>query len=169
MIGSLTYFTDSTRGFGWANYGDTAFKRWNMEARVNNILKYINSLDSKQGIIQSSKNININTISRDRNRRIYNEGKILAKNNISTFGKINNVTLSKDITMREVFSKIKVGGFFAREYLGSWNTNSTHYFTRGESLLDALRYFSSNAAKNHQRESAWNALKDAARKNKTLR
>lgn len=169
MIGSLTYFTDNTRGFGWANYGDTAFKRWNMEARVNNILKYINSLDSKQGIIQSSKNININTISRDRNRRIYNEGKILAKNNISTFGKINNVTLSKDITMREVFSKIKVGGFFAREYLGSWNTNSTHYFTRGESLLDALRYFSSNAAKNHQRESAWNALKDAARKNKTLR
>lgn len=169
MIGSLQHYTDSVQGSGWANYGDTAFKRWHMETRVNNIVKYNNSLDSKQAIIQSSKNININTISRDRSRLINNEGKILAKNNISTFGRINNITLSKDITMWEVFSKIKVGGFFAKEYLGSWNTNSSRYFTRGESLLDALKYFASNAAKNHQRESAWNSLKDAARKNKTLR
>lgn len=35
-------------------------------------------------------------------------------------------------------------------------------------MLDALKYFSTTQAKNHQRESAWNALKDAAAKNSAL-
>ncbi|MGI7994716.1 hypothetical protein ACNGFM_04610 [Campylobacter coli] len=31
-----------------------------------------------------------------------------------------------------------------------------------------MKYFSTTQAKNHQRESAWNALKDAAAKNSAL-
>ncbi|HEB9320079.1 TPA: hemagglutinin repeat-containing protein [Campylobacter coli] len=168
LIGSLESSTEHSQGFGQADYGDTAFKRWNMDVGVSNIVKYNNLLDSKQASIQAGRNVNINTQSQDNARQINNSGKILAQGDIVSFGNIDNKSLSKEVSIKEVLEQIKVDGFFAKEYLGSWNTNSTYYFVDHESLLDALRYFSTTQAKNHQRESAWNALKDAAAKNSTL-
>lgn len=168
LTGNLEILTEYAQGFGQVGYGDTAFKRWNMEVGVTGIVKYNNLLDSKQASIQAGKDININTQSQDNTRQINNSGKILAQGNIVSFGNIDNKSLSKEISVREVLEQIRVNGFFAEEYLGSWNTNSTYYFVDHESLLDALKYFSTNKAKNHQRESAWNALKDAAAKNATL-
>ncbi|ENQ4986571.1 hemolysin activation protein [Campylobacter coli] len=160
--------TEYSQGFGQVGYGDTAFKRWNMEVGVTGIVKYNNLLDSKQASIQAGKDININTQSQDNARQINNSGKILAQGNIVSFGNIDNKSLSKEISVGEILEQIRVNGFFAKEYLGSWNTNSTYYFVDHESLLDALKYFSTTQAKNHQRESAWNALKDAAAKNSAL-
>ncbi|MCC2584978.1 hemolysin activation protein [Campylobacter coli] len=160
--------TEYSQGFGQVGYGDTAFKRWNMEVGVTGIVKYNNLLDSKQASIQAGKDININTQSQDNARQINNSGKILAQGNIVSFGNIDNKSLSKEISVGEILEQIRVNGFFAKEYLGSWNTNSTYYFVDHESLLDALKYFSTTQAKNHQRKSAWNALKDAAAKNSAL-
>ncbi|EGK7561142.1 hemagglutination protein [Campylobacter coli] len=139
-----------------------------MDVGVSDIVKYNNLLDSKQTSIQAGRNVNINTQSQDNARQINNSGKILAQGDIVSFGNIDNKSLSKEVSIKEVLEQIKVDGFFAKEYLGSWNTNSTYYFVDHESLLNALRYFSTTQAKNHQRESAWNALKDAAAKNSTL-
>lgn len=139
-------------------YGSRCYGYW----------KYNNLLDSKQASIQAGKDININTQSQDNARQINNSGKILAQGNIVSFGNIDNKSLSKEISVGEILEQIRVNGFFAKEYLGSWNTNSTYYFVDHKSLLDALKYFSTTQAKNHQRESAWNALKDAAAKNSAL-
>ncbi|MBM0637258.1 hemagglutinin repeat-containing protein [Campylobacter bilis] len=167
LTGTVQSFNEKIKGDGWANYGDTLFKRWNMEVGID-ILKYINHLDAKQASIQAGGNININTKSKDKAAQINNSGKIVAQGNINSYGNINNRTLSEDLNIEDILSHIKLDGFFAKEYLGSWNTNWTHYFTKGGSLLDALRYFASNQAKNHQRESAWNALKNAAAHNEAL-
>lgn len=67
--------TEYSQGFGQVGYGDTAFKRWNMEVGVTGIVKYNNLLDSKQASIQAGKDININTQSQDNARQINNSGK----------------------------------------------------------------------------------------------
>lgn len=168
LTGVLNTTTESSQGFGQVNYGDTLFKRWNMEVGITDIVKYNNLLDSKQASIQAGKNININIQSKDNSRQINNNGKILAQGNIVSFGSVDNKSLSKEISLKEILEQIKVDGFFAKEYLGTWNTNSARYLRNHESLLDALKYFSNNKVKDHQRESAWNALKDAATKNSAL-
>ncbi|HDX3626739.1 TPA: hypothetical protein SG774_000544 [Campylobacter coli] len=71
--------TEYSQGFDQVGYGDTAFKRWNMEVGVTGIVKYNNLLDSKQASIQAGKDININTQSQDNARQINNSGKILLK------------------------------------------------------------------------------------------
>ncbi|MBZ7928127.1 hemagglutinin repeat-containing protein [Campylobacter sp. RM10535] len=167
LTGSIQSSDEKIKGNGWANYGDTLFKRWNMEVGIDN-LKYVNNLDAKQASIQAGGNVNINTTSKNKSAQINNSGKIIAQGNIVSYGNINNKSLSQDLNIEDVLSHVKLDGFFAKEYLGSWNTNWTDYFTKGGSLLDALKYFASNKSKDHQRESAWNALKDAAAHNETL-
>lgn len=159
----------SSAGSGWANYGDTAFKRWKMQTTITNIPVYDNKLVLKTGVIQAHGDVNINTKSQDKNSNVTNQGKIIAGNNANIIGNVKNQTLSKELSIIDILKSIKFdGGFIAKEYLGSWNTNGTSYFTKGGSLYDALVYFADGGAKNHQRESAWNAIKDAASKNESL-
>ncbi|XGQ69680.1 hemagglutinin repeat-containing protein [Campylobacter hepaticus] len=164
---SLDASSQRIEGNGWANYGDTAFKRWNMDIGID-ILKYTNNLDSKQASIQAGGNININVNSKNQSAFIFNRGKIIAQGDITTFGNIDNKTLSQDMSVEEILARMKLDKLFAKEFLGSWNTNWKDYLARGGNLLNALRYFATANLKDHQRESAWNAFKDAAAHNETL-
>lgn len=165
LTGDITKKYQMINGTGWVNYGDTAFKRWKMQTGVY-VPVFNNSLGANQALMQA-KNIYINNDTKEIGL-LNNSGKIIANNDLKIYADINNITLNKEIGIKEILEQIKVNGFYAYEYLGSWNTNWTDYFKNGISLYDALVYFASNKAKNHQRGSAWNALKDVASKNKAL-
>ncbi|MDE5603179.1 MAG: filamentous hemagglutinin N-terminal domain-containing protein, partial [Helicobacter sp.] len=160
----------STIGDGGVNYGDTAFKTWRSNISLNNIPSYTNKLNTKQATIQSQGNLTINKNLPPQGNFVNNNGGIIsAEKNIKISASINNTTLSNSLKVEDILRMIYIpSGVRNKEYLGSWNTAWANYFQKGGNLLQVLQYFSSSSLANHQKESAWNAIKDAASKNPSL-
>lgn len=161
--------SDKLSGVGSVNYGDTAWKRWVSNLTLSAIPTYENGLYLQTASIQATKNIAINTKSEGKNLHLRNEGWILAQGDINLGGVVENITKTQEIGVEDILRQIKTDGIFNKEFLGKWNTNHISYLSKGEhSLLDILLFMDDKRYKNHQRESAWNALKKIASENKEL-
>lgn len=170
LYGSVSSQRLYTVGNGGVNYGDTVFKTWHSNIRLDNIPSYTNKLNTKQATIQSQGNLTINKNLPPQGNFVNNNGGIIsAAKNMEISANINNTTLSNSLRVEDILRMIYVpNGVRNNEYLGSWNTNWANYFQRGANLLQVLQYFSSSSLANHQKESAWNAIKNAAAKNPNL-
>lgn len=161
--------SDKLSGVGSVNYGDTAWKRWVSNLTLSAIPTYENGLYLQTASIQATKNIAINTKNEGKNLHLRNEGWILAHGDIKLGGVVENITKTQEIGIEDILRQIKTEGIFNKEFLGKWNTNHISYLSKGEhSLLDILLFMDDKKYKNHQRESAWNALKKIASENKEL-
>lgn len=155
---------------GWADYGDTAFKRWQMHTNLSHVNTWLNLLTLKQASLQSRGNIYINSKSKNRNASITNQGKIVAGKDLASWGNVSNVTPNKSVSVVDLIKQIKLeNGVQGKEFLGSWNTHSSQYFSGGTNLYDVLVYFAGTNEKDHQREGTWNAIKNAAEQNALIK
>ena len=114
---------------GWADYGDTAFKRWQMHTNLSHVNTWLNLLTLKQASLQSRGNIYINSKSKNRNASITNQGKIVAGKDLASWGNVSNVTPNRSVSVVDLLKQIKLeNGVQGKEFLGSWNTHSSQYF-----------------------------------------
>ncbi|PAF50748.1 hypothetical protein BKH43_04110 [Helicobacter sp. 13S00401-1] len=159
----------SITGIGYANYGDTLGKTWDSGV-ILQLPNYSYETNIKQSVIKSDGNLNINTTSQDKSATIDNIlSLIIAKGNLTSVGNLNNETPVTKLNIDTILSTARSdGGFDLSEHLGSLKTNSAHYFRNGENLLNILKYFATANIKDHQKESSWNALKNAAAQNADL-
>lgn len=156
----------SISGRGGVNYGDTAWKTWRSELAVSGIPTFSNNLTSENSLIWATNNINVNQKS---NRgTLTNNGWILAGGSVNTRGSVQNVTLVQEQRVEDILRTISSGGITNQEYLGRWKTNQISYLKYNSNLWDMLNFMADTRNKQHQRESAWNALKDLASKNADL-
>lgn len=156
----------SLSGRGGVNYGDTAWKTWRSEIAISGIPSFSNNLTSENSLIWASNDININYKSKRGN--LTNNGWILAGRNVNTGGNVRNITLVQEMRVEDILKTISSGGITNQEYLGRWKTNQISYLKYNSNLWDMLNFMADTRNKQHQRESAWNALKNLASKNADL-
>lgn len=167
---NLTTNTNTVSGYGWVGYGDTLFKTWSGTVNINSS-SYTNNILANLSTIKGAS-ININTQSKNTNSQINNNGIIYGDVGLTSYGNIKNSSFTTSKKVTEILSDMKVSQLKEKEWLGSWNTNGSKYFSDGTNLLEMLKYFADEPAsklKDHQRETAWKAIKDASTKDANLK
>lgn len=165
--GGVNKNTNQISGYGWVGYGDTLFKTWDGNVKIN-VNSFTNNILMGLSTIKGGS-IGINTKSQDKTKQINNDGIIYGDFGLLSYGNLKNSAYTETKKVTDILTNIQVSELKEKEWLGDWNTNSSKYFAGGTNLLTMLEYFAGANIKDHQYETAWKALKDASTKDANLK